>query len=271
MATATELAINSTATAMDMAQAIFGNGIQVVSATYTGAAVSSGIYSGATSTLGGISPTNSGVILSTGNVADFTNSSGTTNTNTATGTSTDTTGGVEGDTQLNTVAGVATHDGAILQANFIPDGEFLTMRFVFSSEEYPEYVNGGVNDVFGVWVNGTFVPASITSKGDIAIDTVNGTNNQNLYIDNTADQYNTEMDGFTRVLTIKAKVNPGQQNTIKIGIADGGDSIYDSNLLIMGDSIQTIALAFDDTLQLTANSSRTLICWAMISIRLIRV
>lgn len=257
MATATELAINSTATAMDMAQAIFGNGIQVVSATYTGAAVSSGIYSGATSTLGGISPTNSGVILSTGNVADFTNSSGTTNTNTATGTSTDTTGGVEGDTQLNTVAGVATHDGAILQANFIPDGEFLTMRFVFSSEEYPEYVNGGVNDVFGVWVNGTFVPASITSKGDIAIDTVNGTNNQNLYIDNTADQYNTEMDGFTRVLTIKAKVNPGQQNTIKIGIADGGDSIYDSNLLIMGDSIQTIALAFDDMLQLTANSSRT--------------
>jgi len=70
MATATELAINTTATAMDMAQAIFGNGIQVVSATYTGAAVSSGIYNGATTTLDGVSPTNSGVNLYTDTVAD---------------------------------------------------------------------------------------------------------------------------------------------------------------------------------------------------------
>lgn len=257
MAIANELTIDTSATALDMANAIFGEGITVVSASYSGATVGSGIYSGANTTSPGISPSNSGVILSTGRVTDFTNSSGTTNTNTQAGTGTDVTGGVEGDSQLNAVAGSATHDGAILNASFIPDGNIITMQFVFSSEEYPEYVNGGYNDAFGVWVNGTFVPVTVASGGQVSIDTVNPMSNQNLYHSNANDLYNTEMDGFTVVLSFKAQVNPGQVNTIKIGIADAGDSVYDSNLMIMGDSIQTYALAFDDTIQLTANTTRT--------------
>ena len=257
MAIANELTINTTATAMDMAEAIFGDGITVVSAGYSGDSAASGIYSGALSTIPGIVSADGGVILSTGNVGTFTNSSGTTDTNAATGSSTDLPGGVDGDAQLNALSGQATFDGTILTADFIPTGDMLTMQFVFSSEEYPEYVNGGVNDSFGVWVNGQFVEATISIAGNISIDSVNQNSNQNLYRDNTADQFNTEMDGFTYVLSFKAPVSAGQVNTIKIGIADGGDSIYDSNLLIMGDSIQTLALAMDDTVQLTANSSRT--------------
>ncbi len=257
MATATELTINTAASAMDMANAIFGPGITVTGATFTGSTMSSGIYSGASSTIPGISPSDTGVILSTGNVVDFTNSSGTTNTNTVANRSTDTTGSVDGDAQLNAVAGMATFDGAILQASFIPDGDFLTMQFVFSSEEYPEYINANVNDAFGVWINGTFVPVTITIAGNVAIDEINSMENQNFYHDNTADQFNTEMDGFTYTLSLKAPVNIGQINTIKIGIADGGDAIYDSNLLIMGDSIQTVTLAFDDDANVVANGSRT--------------
>ena len=256
MATATELNINASASAMDMATEIFGNGVQVVSATFTGDPLSSGTYTGATTTIPGVVPSDSGVILSTGHVASFTNSSGTTNTNIAANTGTNT-AGVDGNAQLFAVAGVATFDGAILDASFIPDGDYLTMQFVFTSEEYPEYVNQGVNDAFGVWVNGQFVPVSITVAGNVSIDTVNQGTNTNLYVDNTADAFNTEMDGFTYVLSLKAAVNAGQINTIRIGVADGGDSIFDSNLLIMGNSLQTYALAFDDEVQLTANSSRT--------------
>jgi hypothetical protein len=257
MPIASELTINTSASALDMANAIFGDGITVTSASFQGDAVQSGIYNGALSTIAGIVPTDTGVILSTGNLTDFTNSSGTTDTNTVAGRSSDPLGGIDGDAQLNAVAGMATFDGAILNASFIPTGDMLTMQFVFSSEEYPEYVNGGVNDAFGVWINGSFVPATISVAGNISIDSVNGGVNQNLYRDNTADQFNTEMDGFTYVLSFKAPVTPGQVNTIKIGIADGGDSAFDSNLLIMGNSIQTFALAMDDTIQLTANSSRT--------------
>ena len=256
MAIATELNINATASAMDMANAIFGSGITVSNATYSGDLASAGIYSGATATMPGISPTDTGVILSTGKVADFTNSSGTTNTNVSNGTSTNT-AGIDGDAQLNTVAGMATFDGSILTATFTPDGDYLTMQFVFSSEEYPEYVNGNVNDSFGVWINGNFVPVSITVAGNVAIDEVNGAKNENLYRSNTADQYNTEMDGFTYTLSLKAPVLKGQANTIKIGIADGGDAVYDSNLLIMADSIQTVTLAMDDTINVIASSSRT--------------
>jgi ribosomal protein S27E len=43
-------------------------------------------------------------------------------------------------------------------------------------------------------------------------------------------------------------------NTIRIGIADGGDNVYDSNLLIAGDSIQTALIAGDDAVSLTAGT-----------------
>ena len=257
MAIANELTINSAASALDMANAIFGNGVTVTAATFQGDPASAGIYSGALSTIAGISPTDSGVILSSGRVADFTNSSGTTNTNTASNLSTDTAAGINGDAQLNAVAGMATFDGAILNATFVPDGDYLTMQFVFSSEEYPEYINANVNDAFGVWVNGSFVPVSISVAGNVAIDEVNGGRNKNLYRDNTQDQFNTEMDGITYVLSLKAPVNKGVANTIKIGIADGGDAVYDSNLLIMGDSVQTVTLANNDRVNVLANQSRT--------------
>ena len=255
MAIANELTVDTSASAMEMAQTIFGDGVQVVSATYSGDPNASGIYSDAQATIPGVTNSDSGVILSTGNVGTFTNSSGTTDTNTAAGAGSDN-AGVDGDADLNGVSGQSTFDGAILEASFIPTGDWLTMQFVFTSEEYPEYVLLNVNDSFGVWVNGQFVEATITTSGNIAIDTVNQNLNQNLYQDNGADQFNSEMDGITYVLSFKAPVNAGVENTIKIGIADGGDAVYDSNVLISADSIQTVALAFDDTVELAQNSSR---------------
>ncbi|WP_151717622.1 Hint domain-containing protein [Gemmobacter serpentinus] len=257
MPTAQALTIDTDASAMDMANAIFGNGITVQNAWFEGDPLASGVYSGALTTIPGVSPTDTGVILSTGNVRNFTNDSGTTDTNSQSAITTDLDHGVEGDPGLDGIAGVSTHDGAILNVDFIPDGDMITMNFVFSSDEYPEYVNSGVNDAFGVWVNGVLVPATIAISGTVSIDTVNSGSNQNLYVDNTQDQYNTEMDGFTYVLSIKAKVNPGELNSLRIGIADGGDSVVDSNLLIMGESIQTYTLAFDDEVNVLTNETRT--------------
>jgi Ca2+-binding RTX toxin-like protein len=256
MAIANELTIDTNVTDMQLAETIFGDGIRIVEATFTGDGGARGIYSGGDSTTAGVTPSDSGVILSTGSVDIFTNGGGGTDTNLQAGAGVDNQGGIDGDADLNGVSGQATFDAAIFEAVFIPDGDYLTMQFVFTSDEYPEYVFGGVNDSFGLWVNGQFVEATITVQGNVSIDTVNATTNQNLYIDNTADQFNTEMDGFTYTLSFKAPVNPGQENTIKIGIADGGDAVFDSNLLIAADSIQTVALAFDDTVQVTANGSR---------------
>jgi hypothetical protein len=254
MATASELPIDTSASAMDMALAMFGHGITIVSASYTGAASASGIYSNGDTVAPDLTPSDTGVILSTGNAVDVTNDPGLLNLladpNLLAETSTD--HALAGDADLSAISGQATFDAAIFEAEFIPEGSTLTMQIVFSSEEYLEYVNAGFNDSVGVWVNG--VQAELTvGTGDITINNINDVSNANLYMDNaaTADTYNTEMDGFTVTLTLKAPVVAGEVNTIKIGIADGGDGALDSNLLIAGNSIQTALIAGDDVIDVT--------------------
>ncbi|KIC25311.1 MULTISPECIES: Hint domain-containing protein [unclassified Leisingera] len=255
MATATELNIDSTATAIQMAEEIFGDGVTVTSASYSGDALSSGIYSGADTTTPGVAPADSGVILSTGYVRDFTNSDGSTNTNQNTNTTTNTSG-VNGDADFDSLAGASTFDASFLEIDFVPDGDTLTIDFVLSSEEYPEFANSQYNDVIGVWVNG--VEAQVTiGDGTASIGNINdGT--ENVYVDNTGDQYNTEMDGFTITLTFVAPVNAGEINTLKIGVADTADSSYDTNLLIAGGSVQTAVVAQDDQEDIAINKTRVI-------------
>ena len=254
MATAAELPIDTSASAMDMAEAVFGHGITIVSASYTGAASASGIYSNGDAVSPELTPSDTGVILSTGMATSVTNEVSLLNLlgdpNLLLDSSTD--HGLAGDADLSTISGQETFDAAIFEAEFIPEGSTLTMQIVFSSEEYLEWVNTGFNDSVGVWVNG--VQAELTvGTGDITINNINNVSNSNLYMDNSssADTYNTEMDGFTVTLTLKAPVVPGEVNTIKIGIADGGDGALDSNLLIAGNSIQTSLIAGDDIIDVT--------------------
>ena len=76
MATASEININQSASAVDMAQAIFGDGVTVTGASYSGSSYSSGIYSGGDTITPGVTPGDTGVILSTGSVDYFTRPSG---------------------------------------------------------------------------------------------------------------------------------------------------------------------------------------------------
>ncbi|MGB7317244.1 MAG: choice-of-anchor L domain-containing protein [Planktotalea sp.] len=258
MPIASELSIDNTASALTLAQTIFGSGVSVTSATLTGAAMQSGTFSGGDATLGDIAVADTGIILSTGDVAAYTNSSGTLDTNTSAGTSTD--HGTAGDADLDAISSQTTFDAVTLNVDFTATSAgYLTMQFTFSSEEYLEYVNSGVNDAFGVWVNGTHVPFSPAANDLVSIDSINNLSSSNLYLDNPSgsDIYNTEMDGTTIVLSLKAPINSGA-NTLKIALADGGDSSLDSNVLIAANSVQAVALAFDDTVTLEQNSSITI-------------
>ena len=73
---------------------------------------------------------------------------------------------------------------------FIPTGDVMTIQFVFSSEEYPEYSNSIYNDVVGVWVNGELVPLSVTDSA-ASVTEINQTDNVNLFNNNTAERFNT--------------------------------------------------------------------------------
>lgn len=261
MVAASELSINTNANATQMAQQIFGDGVTVVGASYTGDTDSSGIYTGGDATSPGVVPGDTGIILSTGEAQDFTNSAGgwgwwwgggnQANQQNDTGTNTS---GPTNNPDFNAAAGTTTYDASFLDVDFIPTGDTLTIQFVFSSEEYPEYTNSLYQDFVGVWVNGEQVELSI---GDAAPNNVNATSNENLYIDNTDSDYNTEMDGFTVTMSLKMTVTPGEVNSLRIGIADVTDSNYDSNLLIAGDSVQTALVANEDLLGLYGNETKT--------------
>jgi hypothetical protein len=256
MPTASELPIDTQASALEMAQTIFGSGMTIHSASYSGDTRSSGVYTNGDSISAEATPGDTGVILSTGRASDFTNSDGSTNTNTSASTSTNTKG-VDNDTDFNSLAGTHTYDASFLEIEFVPQGDTITIDFVLSSEEYPEFIASNFNDVVGVWVNGVQAQVSI-GDGSASIGNINGGVTDNLYFDNTKDAFNTEMDGFTVTLTFVAPVIPDQHNTLKIGIADVGDSNYDTNLLIAGGSVQSTIVARDDALEMGTNDIKTL-------------
>ena len=253
MATGAELTYQTNATALQMANAIFGDGVSVTGASYSGPTASKAIYSNGQLSPG-VVPSNTGVILSTGNAADFTQSSG--DPNRSTQTSTNTTG-TDNNALFNSLAGTNTFDAVWLNVDFIPTSSVMTMRFVLSSEEYPEFASSQFNDVVGVWVNGTLVPIGV-GNGQAGVTNINAANQPNLNINNTNDAFNTEMDGFTVTLTLKMNVNPGVVNSIRIGIADTSDNAYDSNLLIAGDSVQTVLVAQNDTSPIFASGQKVI-------------
>ena len=249
MVAASELPINTVregTTALDMAEMIFGNGVTVTGATYYGDIDSAGIYSNGDTVAPGVTPGDTGIIMSTGDAEDFTNTNGQSNqrTNTSTNTS-----GTDNFSQYNNAANARTYDAATLDVDFIPDSDTMTMQFVFSSEEYPEFENSIYQDFVGVWVNGVLVPMDV-GNGDVDPGNVNTTNNINMYVNNQTDDYNTEMDGFTITLTLTMNVIPDEVNSIRIAIADVADNQYDSNLLIAGNSIQSDLIAVSDNVDL---------------------
>jgi len=63
--------------------------------------------------------------------------------------------GTTGDSDLNALASPnTTYNAFILEFDFIPSSDTVSFRYVFGSEQYPEYVCSSFNDVFGFFISG---------------------------------------------------------------------------------------------------------------------
>ena len=226
-----------------------GGGVTVSNAVFTGNNAAAGKFSGGAGIIG----FDSGIILSTGNIA------GVVGPNTLTNEGTDHQLG--GDAALNALATQEgqtgqTKDAAVLTFDFVPNGDRVFFDFVFASEEYPEFVHSNYNDVFAFYVND--VNCALVNGQPVSINTINNANpipsnverppnvavNPDLFVDNKqgtdgSAPLNTQMDGLTGVLNCSAPVNPGVTNTLKLAIADTGDGSYDSNVFIKAGSLTT--------------------------------
>ncbi|MBU2649533.1 MAG: gliding motility-associated C-terminal domain-containing protein [Bacteroidetes bacterium] len=237
-------------------QILVGSGVTVLNVTYTGAVNARGSFFNGSSTNLGI---DEGVILSSGSVFS---APGLHSVFASTNFS------QPGDPQLTAIAGSGTHDAAVLEFDFIPQSDTLTFKYVFGSEEYPEYVCSGFNDVFGFFVSGpnpaspfnpynnmniALIPESFPPL-PVAINTVNRGSPgggypasgcvslaySHLYIDNQAMGGTTIVyDGFTRTLIATLVVVPCEQYHIKLAVGDAGDWIYDSSVFLEANSFSS--------------------------------
>jgi len=229
----TTVDLNST-TPLQLAQMLAGPGVTVSNVTFTGANVAGGSFTGGIADGLGIA---SGVILSSGNIA---NAAG---PNTNDGITT--TNGTAGDADLNVIvgAGHTTFDAAVLQFDFIPTGSTVTFRYVFGSDEYNEFV-GAFNDVFAFYVDGQNVALIPGTSTPVAINTVNLSTNPSFYKNNdpsdlgTPTPFGTQFDGFTTVLTATVTLTPSVSHHIKLVIADTDDTLLDSAVFLEAASFQ---------------------------------
>lgn len=207
----------------DPGDSVVGDGVTVVDDSTTGSPDQTGYVDG-------FVPGGKSWVLSTGRIAD------------ALGTPdafANTDLGEPGDDDLAALSGHTTFDAATYQLRLVPQGHELHVKYVFASEEYPEYVGSQYNDVMQVLVNGqrcAFVPGTSTP---VAVNTINASTNAEYFVDNSsgAAGYSTSMDGLTVPLTCTANVTPGQEVTVKIAVADSSDARYDSAVALIDKGI----------------------------------
>lgn len=226
-------------TAEDLVTALIGDSTDVTNVEYTGSPLAAGSFSGFEDA--GI---DAGIVLSTGcaeGSEDASCSSSILGPNESPNTGVIL--GEAGDADLdNLLDGVNTQDAAVLEFDFVPDAEAVTFTYVFGSEEYPDFVDAGYNDVFAFYVNGTNYATIDGEDGEtpVAIDTINEETNSDYFRKNyvTDPQIDIELNGITTLLTFTAPVNEGESNHIKLAIADSGDGVYDSAVLIEAGSFR---------------------------------
>lgn len=230
----------------DLTNYFQGIGLTISNMTVTGAPNSYGFYSGTSNMAFG-----SGVIMSTGIIDSTINGAASVFLNTD--------NSKLGDALLDVISGAPTFDACIIEFDCVPTNSNLLFDFSFGSEEYNEFVNAGVNDVFAIFVSGanpsggnysnanfalipsTSIPVSINTvnNGYANGSSVGPCMNCAYFIDNH-NGTSVAYDAFTTGLQGLVPVIPGQTYHFKIAIADAGDGIFDSSVMFLTNSFKSI-------------------------------
>jgi gliding motility-associated-like protein len=242
-----QLVVSTAMTPQQMVQnVLLGSGVTVSNVTYTGAANTIGTFTGGSGTNLGISD---GIIMSSG----YVNGGGLTQIGSpASDFLSDMTGGGS-DPQLEAIVGNSVNDASVLAFDFTPLSDTIKFRYVFGSEEYPEFVGTSFNDVFGFFVSGpnplggyyadkniALIPGTTTA---IAINNINIGSFSQYFVDNEAMSGQTIVfDGFTTVLKAWCKVTPCVQYHIKLAVGDVSDQSYDSGVFLEANSFTSSAV-----------------------------
>ena len=229
-----QITTDNSLTPEELVSLLVGPDVQVTNIAFTGTATQSGTFVNNNGNL----PIGEGIILSTGDIALVVgpNNSGSAGLDTGGG----------GYPDLNTLSGVTTFNAAVLEFDFIATGDSLSFNYSFGSEEYNEYVGGGVNDTFGLFLDGPGISGPFENESinlaivpgsggtPVSINTVNLDSFEEFYTDNesNADPNASQMDGLTVILEAGSVLQCGETYHIRLCIADGGDGVFDSVVML---------------------------------------
>lgn len=240
-----QISVNATPTAAQLVtNTLIGNGVSVSNITFTGQASQKGSFTAGTSNIG----LPSGIVLSSGRVID------------CVPPAQPTTGQFNGpgDAQvLATAQSVTsnpqaslinvTKDAAVLEFDFIPDGNNVTFKFVFASEEYTTYINTQYNDAFGFYINGpnpaggNYVNQNLAlvpgTNIPITISTIHPGLNSQYYINNEVGH---SFNGFTVPIEISFNVICGEVYHFKFAVADCQDDYLDTGVFLEAGSFTSV-------------------------------
>jgi gliding motility-associated-like protein len=136
-----------------------------------------------------------------------------------------------GDSDLEALSEHRTYDAAVLEFDFIPLSDTIRFRYVFASEEYPEYNGTRFNDIFAFLLSGPGYDTPVNIARLLGSDMI-------VSIDNANGKY-LEFDGLTVILEAVAVVEPCERYHIKLAIADVADPLLDSGVFLESKSFQT--------------------------------
>lgn len=231
---------------------LLGPGVTVSNINFSGSAGAIGYFDGQNTNLG----LDEGIIITTGTIAAGGAGPHGPNNSPNAGVQNNT----PGYSALSAlIGGTQTLNAAILEFDFIPYSDTVRFRYVFGSEEYPEFVGSDFNDVFAFFISGPGISgqqniARLPNNQVVAINNVNNgssntgpcTNCASYIMNGTGVEapYNSsnfyiQYDGFTTVLEAVSKVQCGQTYHLVIAIADALDQIYDSGIFLEANSLSS--------------------------------
>ncbi|RYY47187.1 MAG: T9SS type B sorting domain-containing protein [Chitinophagaceae bacterium] len=254
--TQAQLTITDVTSAQALAQRLVGDGVSISNVTFTGNLLMSGNFNARTNV--GLA-LDSGIVITNGRAKTIGSNWGT-NAN-SNNLADEDWPSLPGDQSLADAIGFPLselEDAAILEFDFVPLGDSIRFRYLFSSEEYtPQYAcpgGSGFNDAFAFFISGpgftspqnialvpgTSMPVSIFNINNV---TENGVplcpSNPAYFVENNGIFFSH--DGYTKVLTAEARVQPCQTYHLKLVISDVGDGAFDSGVFLEAKSLSSNA------------------------------
>lgn len=169
----------------------------------------------------------------------------------------------QSDPDLEQISGFNINDAAVLEFDFVPNGDSLEFRYVFSSTEYEGFTCSSFNDAFGFFLSGpgltgpfedNAINIALIPDSDVpvGVNTVNGgvptgggqainceslnpnwVEDSQYFVNNSPElEGDIQINGMTVTLTAYAEVICGEEYHIKLAIGDASDQSLNSAVFL---------------------------------------